>query len=72
MDCNSYSYTPHMLDAMPSKYPPRACNRVTVERRTANGHEYYIIFDDTNGGINKAYDIDSAIRTAADWIKNGV
>ena len=70
MDCNSYSYTPHMLDAMPSKYPPRACNRVTIERRTANDNEYFTI--STGDGYNIAHDIDSAIKTAIDWIKNGV
>lgn len=70
MDCNSYSNTPHMLDDQQPQYTP--CNRVTIERRTANGHEYFVILDDTNEGSSKAYDLHSAIRTAANWLKEGV
>ena len=70
MDCNSYSYTPHMLDDLPTHYTP--CNRVTIERRTANGREYFIILDDTNEGSSKAHDLHSAIRTAENWLKEGV
>ena len=68
MDCNSYSYAPHMLDEVTPHYTP--CNRVTIERRTANGHDYYIISTDT--GSNKAHDLQSAIATAKDWLKNGI
>ena len=70
MDCNSYSYAPHMLDESTPHYRP--CNRVTIERRTANGHEYFIIHDDTNDGSNKAHDLQTAIRTAENWLKEGV
>lgn len=69
MDCNNYSYAPHMLDEITTNYRP--CDRVTIERRTANGHEYYIVFDNTNGGSNKAYNLKAAINMAQDWIKNG-
>lgn len=70
MDCNSYSYAPHMLDESTPHYRP--CNRVSIERRTANGHEYFVILDDTNDGSGKAYDLQTAIRTAANWLKEGV
>lgn len=72
MDCNSYSYAPHMLDDMQRKTPVTPCDRVTIERRHANGRDYFIVLDNTNGGSNKAYDIDSAARIAIDWIRNGV
>lgn len=70
MDCNSYSYTPHMLDDQQPQYTP--CNRVTIERRTANGREYFIILDNTNEGSSKAYDLHTAIRTAENWLREGV
>lgn len=69
MDCNNYSYTLHMLDESTTQYRP--CNRVTIERRTANGREYFIILDDTNEGSNKANDLQTAIRTAENWLKEG-
>ena len=68
MDCNSYSYAPHMLDETPPRYTP--CNRVTIERRTANNREYYVILTDT--GSDKAYDLQTAVRTAENWLKEGV
>ena len=70
MDCNSYNYAPHMLDESTPHYRP--CNRVTIERRTANGHEYFIILDDTNEGSSKAHDLQTAIKTAENWLKEGV
>ena len=70
MDCNSYSYTPHMLGEFTPHYRP--CDRVTIERRTANGHEYFVILDDTNEGSNKAHDLQTAIKTAANWLTEGV
>lgn len=70
MDCNSFSYTPHMLDESTPHYMP--CNRVTIERRAANGREYYVILDSTNDGSSKAYDLQTAIKTAANWLKEGV
>ena len=69
MDCNSYSYTaPGFGVDTPHTYTP--CDRVTIERRTANGHEYFVIWG--NGGSNKAYDIKTAIQTARNWLEEGV
>lgn len=68
MDCNSYSYTPHMLDDLPTHYTP--CNRVTIERRTANGNEYFVLL--TDDGSDKVYDLQTAIRTAENWLKEGL
>lgn len=71
MDCNSYSYTaPGFGVDAPRQYTP--CDRVTIERRTANGHEYYIIIDNTNSGSTKVYDLPTAIRTAQSWLMKGV
>ena len=70
MDCNSYSYAPHMLDNHQPQYTQ--CNRVTIERRTANGRKYFIILDGTNDGSDKAYDLQTAIKTAENWLKEGV
>lgn len=69
MDCNSYSYTPHMLDDYTPHYTQ--CDRVTIERRTANGRDYFVILDDHEGS-SKAYDVETAIKTAANWLKEGV
>lgn len=68
MDINAYSYAPHMLDDQPPHYTP--CNRVTIERRTANSRDYYVI--STDNGSNKAYDLRTAIKTAIDWMEKGV
>lgn len=68
MDCNSYSHTPHMLDDQQPHYTP--CDRVTIERRTANGREYFTI--KTGDGWTTAHDLQTAIRTAANWLKEGV
>ena len=71
MDCNSYSYTaPGFGVDTPHTWAP--CDRVTIERRHANGKEYFVILDDTNKGSSKAYDLNTAIRTAKDWLKEGV
>ena len=71
MDCNSYSYTaPGFGVDTPHTWTP--CDRVTIERRTANGHEYFIILDDTNNGSSKAYTLKDAIKTAENWIREGV
>lgn len=69
MDCNSYSYTPHMLDEGPAPQRQRV-NAVTIERRTANGNEYFVLL--TDDGSDKVYDLHSAIRTAENWLKEGV
>ena len=69
MDCNSYSYTaPGLGVDTPHTWTP--CNIVTIERKTSKGHDYFTI--STGDGYNIAHDIDSAIRTATDWIRNGV
>ena len=71
MDCNSYSYTaPGFGVDTPHTWAP--CDRVTIERRHANSKEYFVILDDTNEGSSKAYDLNTAIRTAKDWLKEGV
>ena len=70
MDCNNYSYTaPGFGVDTPRTWTP--CNRVTIERRTANGREYFVIIAE-DGGNNKAYDIETAIQTAANRLKEGV
>jgi len=69
MDCNSYSYTaPGFGVDAPRNYTP--VDTVTIERKTANGREYYTI--STGEGWNTAHDLDTAIRTAANWLKEGV
>ena len=70
MDINSYSYAPHMLDDQ--KHVFRACNSVTIEKRTANGNDYFVIKDTATGGFNKVYSLRSALAMAKDWIENGV
>lgn len=69
MDCNNYSYAPHMLDESTPHYRP--CNRVIIERRAANGREYFVILDGTNEGSNKAHDLQTAIKTAKNWLEEG-
>lgn len=69
MDCTSYSYTaPGFGVDRPHSYTP--CDCVTIERRTANGREYFVIMG--NGGSNKVYDIKTAIQTARNWLEEGV
>lgn len=70
MDINSYSYAPYMLDHV--EPVSRACNSVMIEKKTANGNDYYIITDTATGGYNKAYSLRSALAMAKDWIENGV
>ena len=70
MDINNYSYAPYMLDHVEPVF--RACNSVTIEKKTANGNDYYIITDTVTGGYNKAYSLRSALAMAKDWIENGV
>ncbi len=70
MDINNYSYAPHMLDDEKPVF--RACNSVTIEKRTANGKDYYIITDTATGGSNKVYSLRSALAAAKNWIENGV
>ena len=70
MDINSYSYAPYMLDDASPNF--RACNSVTIEKKTANGKDYYIITDTATGGYNKVYSLRSALAMAKDWIENGV
>ena len=67
MDINNYSYTPHMLDEAPTHYKP--CNIVTIERRTANDREYFVIR--TEDGSTKAYNLQCAIVTARDLLLKG-
>lgn len=69
MDCNSYSYTPHMLDEGPAPQRQKV-NAVTIERRTANGHDYFSII--TGDGWTTAHDLQTAIRTAENWLREGV
>ena len=57
-----------MLDDLPTHYTP--CNRVTIERRTANGNEYFVLL--TDDGSDKVYDLQTAIRTAENWLKEGL
>lgn len=70
MDINSYSYAPYMLDDASPIF--RACDSVTIEKKTANGNDYYIITDTATGGYNKAYSLRSALAMAKDWNENGV
>ena len=70
MDINNYSYAPHMLDDHKPVF--RACNSVTIEKRTANGNDYYIITDTVTGGSTKVYSLRSALAMAKNWIENGV
>ena len=75
MDINSYSYAPYMLDDVSPIF--RACDSVTIEKKTGNGNDYYIITDMATGGYNKAYSLRSALAMAKDWmakdwIENGV
>ena len=71
MDCNSYSYTAPGF-GVDTQHTWTQCDRVTIERRNANGKEYFVILDDTNEGSNKAYNIDTAIKTAHNWLTEGV
>ena len=70
MDINNYSYAPHMLDGCKPVFC--ACNSVTIEKRTVNGNDYYVVTDTTTGGFNKVYSLRSALAMAKDWIENGV
>lgn len=73
MDCNSYSYTPHILDEEPA--PKRApVDAITVERHSHNGHTYFIIKDPAHISVwsTKAYTLESALKTAKDIFKNGI
>lgn len=69
MDCNSYSYTaPGFGVDTPHTLTP--CNTVTIERKTnSKGQNYFTI--STGDGWTIAHDIDRAIRTAANWLKEG-
>ena len=70
MDCNNYSYTaPGFGVDAPHTWTP--CNAVTIERRHANGRDYFVILDDHEGS-SKAHDVETAIKTAANWLKEGV
>lgn len=69
MDCNSYSYTPHMLDEGPAPQRQRI-NAITIERKAANGREYFTI--KTGDGWTTAHDLQTAIRTARNWLEEGV
>jgi len=69
MDCNSYSYTApgFGVDA------PRNCapvDTVTITRKNANGHNYFTI--STGESWTTAHDLDTAIKTAKNWMKEGV
>lgn len=69
MDCNNYSYTaPGFGVDAPHKYTP--VETVTITRKTANGHEYFTI--STGEGWITAHDLDTAIKTARNWMKEGV
>lgn len=69
MDINNYSYAPYMLDDAKPVF--RACNSVTIEKRTANGNDYFVVVDTETGGFNKAYSLRSALAMAKDLIENG-
>ena len=73
MDCNNYSYTPHILEEGPA--PKRdPVNAITIERRSHNGHSYFIIKDPAHISVwsTKAYTLENALKAAKDIFKNGI
>lgn len=69
MDCNLYSYTaPGFGVDAPRQYTP--ADTVTITRKTANGYEYFTISD--GNGWNIAHDLQTAIKTAEEWLTEGV
>ena len=71
MDCNSYSYAPHMLDETPA--PKRqTVNAITIERKEHNGHEYFTIKDPDGEWFTKVYTLKDALKTVKDYMTNGI
>lgn len=73
MDCNNYSYAPHILDEEPApKCAP--VDAITIERHSHNGHTYFIIKDPAHISVwsTKAYTLESALKAAKDIFKNGI